>query len=51
MNQQTIESKLISFLDLEKGWHKGKGESFSEDSVIITIALIRKVFKLPEIYL
>ena len=41
--QHKIESSLLSLLDLEKGWHYGEGTPLSEESVLIAVAITRRL--------
>lgn len=38
-----IENRLLGLLNLEEGWHFGEGNRISEESVLIAIAITRKI--------
>lgn len=43
-----IENRLLGLLNLDAGWHFGEGNKISEESVLIAIAITRKI-KSPKI--
>ncbi len=43
LNLKEIEAKILSLLELKKGWNYGEGEEIRKENAYIAIAIVRKI--------